>query len=203
MLSPDGAWAWNGREWVPNVPASPQRFRREPSAWTRPLQLAVIALTLVGAVNLLFLLPYLGDYLRRSIRQSIDLSLASQPGTVENADQLRMIAEQVAFFSVALTVAFAIVWSLLVLIGTLRRWTWLYWLLMITAGLSVLGLPQQVLELFGVGISGGPGQPVFLLPLPSALLGVVLGLAELAIFIWMIVALRRFGPWACRKVPVA
>jgi hypothetical protein len=167
------------------------------------MQLAVIALTLVGALNLVFLLPYLADYLRRSIQQSIDLSLASQPGTVGNADQLRMIAEQVAFFSVALTVAFAIVWSLLVLIGTLRRWTWLYWLLMITAGLSVLGLPQQVLELFGVGISGGPGQPVFLLPLPSALLGVVLGLAELAIFIWMIVALRRFGPWACRKVPVA
>ncbi|MDQ6789930.1 MAG: hypothetical protein M3075_04605 [Candidatus Dormibacteraeota bacterium] len=167
------------------------------------MQLAVIALTLVGALNLLFLLPYFGDYLRRSIRQSIDLSLASQPGTVENADQVRMIAEQVAFFSVALTVAFAIVWCLLVLIGTLRRWTWLYWLLMIAAGLSVLGLPQQALEIFGVGISGGPGQPVFLLPLPNALLGLILGLAELALFIWMIVALRRFGPWACRKVPVA
>jgi hypothetical protein len=167
------------------------------------MQLAVIALTLVGALNLVFLLPYLGDYLRRSIRQSIDLSLASQPGTVENADQVRMIAEQVAFLSVALTVAFAIVWFLLVLIGTLRRWTWLYWLLMITAGLSVLGLPQQALVLFGVGISGGTGQPVFLLPLPNALLGLTLGLAELALFIWMIVALRRFGPWACRKVPVA
>jgi hypothetical protein len=99
------------------------------------MQLAVIALTLVGALNVLFLLPYLSDYLRRSIRQSIDLSLASQPGTVENADQIRTIAEQVAFFTVALTVAIAIVWCLLVLIGTLRRWTWLYWLLMITAGL--------------------------------------------------------------------
>jgi hypothetical protein len=50
---------------------------------------------------------------------------------------------------------------------------------------------------------GRPGQPVFLLPLPNALLGLILGLVELGLFIWMIVALRRFGPWACRKVPVA
>src|SRR5690242_5627908 len=61
-VSPDGAYVWNGSQWVPNVrgaaSAGPARFRKEPTSWTRPLQLAIIVLTLVGDLNVLALLPY-------------------------------------------------------------------------------------------------------------------------------------------------
>jgi hypothetical protein len=209
LRSPDGAYVWNGREWVPTAPtamAAPPRYRREPTGWTRPLQLAVIALMLLGDVNLLLLLPYLTDYIREAVRRSIELSLASQP-SADNAEQVRAqvlaFGDQIALWTAALTLVFAAAWFILVLIGTLRRWTWLYWLLMVVFGLSILGIPQQLLQVFGVGVSGGPGQPAFIEPVANALLGLVVGIAELAIFIWMIVAYRRFGPWACRRVPAA
>jgi hypothetical protein len=177
-------------------------MRREPTPWTRPLQLAVIGLTLLGQINLLLLLPFLTSYVRAAIRRSIDMSLAAQPGPVENADQIRAFAEQWAVVTEAMTVVVAVAWCILVLIATLKRWTWFYWLFMVLAGASVLGLPQQFLQVFGIGFSGGPGQPALVLALPNALLGLFLGCAELALFVWMIVALRRFGPWACRQVPV-
>jgi hypothetical protein len=206
MRSPDGAYVWNGREWVPAGPPAPPRFRREPTGWTRPLQLAVIALMVLGVVNLLLLLPYLTDYIREAVRRSIELSLASQP-PAENAEEIRAqvlaFGDQIALWTGVLTLVLAAAWFILVLIGTLRRWTWFYWLLMVVFGLSILGIPQQLLQVFGVGVSGGPGQPTFIEPLPSAIVGLVVGLAEFAVFIWMIVAYRKFGPWASRRVPAA
>lgn len=201
MLSPDGAWLWNGREWVPNAPRPPQPRRREPTSWTRPLQLAVIALTLLGQLNVLLLQPVLTSYVRAAIRRSIDMSLASQPTPVENADQIRAFAEQWAVFVEVMTVVVAVVLLVITVLGTLKRWTWFYWVFMVVAGLSVLGLPQQFLQVFGIGFSGGAGQPALVLPLPNALFGLFIGCAQLGLFVWMVIALRRYGPWACRTVP--
>jgi hypothetical protein len=203
-VSPDGAYVWSGSQWVPNVAAAPTRFRKEPSSWTRPLQLAVIVLTLIGDVNLLTLLPFLSDYITRATRRSIELSLASQPQT-PNSDQINAqalaIADTIGTWVVITTLFFAALWLLLILIGTLRRWTWFYWVLTVIFALSILGLPQEVLQLFGVGYSGGPGQPELVLPLANSLLGLAVTIAEVALFVWMVVALRKYGPWACRKVP--
>jgi hypothetical protein len=203
-VSPDGAYVWNGREWVANVPSAPTRFRKEPTSWTRPLQLAVIALTLVGDVNLLTLLPYLSDYIREASRRSIELSLASQPQT-PSSDQIRdqtlAIADMIGTWTVIVTLVFAAIWLLLIVIGSLRRWTWFYWLLMVIFALSILAIPQQLLQVFGIGTTGAAGQPPLLLPLPNALLGLAVACAELALFIWMIVAYRKYGPWACRRLP--
>jgi hypothetical protein len=205
MLSPDGLYLWNGREWVPNVAPAPPRFRKEPTPWTRPLQLAVIGLTLVGDLNLAALLPFLIDYVRRSVQQSVDVAISSQPGTAENADQVReqvrQFSDQAVVFMVLVMAVFATAWLILILIGTWKRWTWLFWVLMVVSGLAVLGLPQEVLQLFRIGTPTSPNQPVFLLPLPNAIFGTLLALAQLGLFVWMVVAYRRYGPWACRKVP--
>ena len=205
-VSPDGRYVWNGRGWVPNAAAAPTRFRKEPTSWTRPLQLAVIALTLVGDVNLLTLLAYLSGYITEAARRSVELSLAAQPQN-PNSEQVRAqtlaVVDMIGTWVVIVTLVFAALWLLLLVIGTLRRWTWFYWLLMIIYALSILGLPQQALQVFGVGTSGGAGQPLFLLPLPNALLGLAVGCCELAILVWMIVAYRKFGPWACRRVPAS
>jgi hypothetical protein len=207
-VSPDGAYVWNGREWVPNVPAAvtpvPTRFRKQPTSWTRPLQLAVIALTLVGDVNLLTLLPYLADYITKVTRRSLELSLAAQPqnpNSEQVRDQTLAIADMIGTWIVILSLVFAAIWLLVLVIGTLRRWTWFYWLLMIIYALSILAIPQELLQVFGVSTSAGAGQPPFVLPLPNALLGLAVAGAELVLFIWMIVAYRKFGPWACRRVP--
>lgn len=210
-VSPDGAYVWNGREWVPNVyPGTPMaapgpaRFRRQPTGWTRPLQLAVILLTLIGDVNVFTLLPYISNYVKDASRRSIELSLASQPQAADTEQvraQTLAVIDTIGTWVIIVTVVFAALWLLLLLIGTLRRWTWFYWLLMVLYALSIPSLPSQLMQVFGIGTSGVAGQPVFLLPLPNALLGLGVACAELLVFVWMIVALRRYGPWACRKVP--
>jgi hypothetical protein len=203
VVSPDGAYLWNGREWVPNVAPAPVPTRREPTSWTRPLQLAVIALTLIGDLNVLALLPYLSEYIRLAVRRSIELSLAQQPET-PNSEQIRAqtlaLVDAIGTWVIVVTVVIAALWLVLVLFGTLRRWTWFYWLLMVIFAFSILGIPQQLLQVFGIGSSGGAQQPVFLEPLPNALFGLAIAIGELALFIWMVVAYRRFGPWACRTV---
>jgi hypothetical protein len=207
--SPDGAYVWNGREWVPNGMAGqtlPVRYRKEATSWTAPLQFAVIGLTLLGDLNLALLVPYLGDYIRLSVRRSIELSLANQPPQ-ENAEQVTAqvlaLADQIVVWTIVAMVVFGAAWLILVLFGTLKTWTWFYWLLLVVFGLSALGLPQQLMQVFGVGVSSGPGIPTFVEPLPAALMGLLVVLLQLALFVWMIVAYKRFGPWACRRVPVS
>ncbi|MDQ6741971.1 MAG: hypothetical protein M3Z97_03550 [Candidatus Dormibacteraeota bacterium] len=203
-VSPDGRYIWNGREWVPNVAPGLTRFRKEPTSWTRPLQLAIIALNLLGDVNLLTLLPYLSRYITEAARRSVELSLAAQPQD-PNSEQVRAqtlaVVDMIGTWVVIVTLVFAGIWLLLLIIGTLRRWTWFYWLLMVLYGLSILAIPQQVLQVFGIGTTGGAGQPLLLLPLPNALLGLATACGELVLFIWMIVAYRKYGPWASRRVP--
>src|SRR6266566_4441198 len=59
-LSPDGRWRWNGSAWVPltgmvappyqSYQAYPQpAARREPTRWTKPIQYAVIAVSILYA----------------------------------------------------------------------------------------------------------------------------------------------------------
>jgi hypothetical protein len=77
----------------------------------------------------------------------------------------------------------------------------MYWLLMIATVLSVLGLPGQVAQLFGIGTPTGLNGQAIHEPVLLAVIEIVLELCWLAVFVWMVRAYRRYGPWAQKKVP--
>jgi len=75
----------------------------------------------------------------------------------------------------------------LVAIGTLRRWRWTFWLVLIAFAAGVLRVPFFALQLLGVVSSE--------VPLWYAGLQAVIGVVQVAIAAAMVIGYRRDGPW--------
>jgi hypothetical protein len=72
-------------------------------------------------------------------------------------------------------------------IGVIRRWRWIFWLILVAFLAGVLRLPASVLELEGVLPLQGPAWYV-------ALQGAI-GMVQFAIGLAMVRGYRRGGPW--------
>ena len=76
---------------------------------------------------------------------------------------------------------------LLVAMGVLRRWRWIFWLLLVAFLAGVLRVPASIVELAGWLPATGPGWYVVF----QALIGAV----QLAIGVLMLIEYRRYGIW--------
>ena len=77
----------------------------------------------------------------------------------------------------------------LLVVGTLRRWRWVFWLILAAFGFSALRVPLLALELAGV------------LPLEQPLwynlYRTLVAVVQAIIAVWMAWLFRRQGVWAC------
>ena len=73
-------------------------------------------------------------------------------------------------------------------VGVLRRWRWLFWLVLAAFGASALDIPGTILELVGV-------IPIAV-PLWYALARMAVAAIQVMIAIWMLRLYRRHGVWA-------
>ncbi len=87
-----------------------------------------------------------------------------------------------AGFLVGLTALIA-----LLSVGVLRRWRWIFWLVLVAFLAGALRIPVAVLQLTGVMAASTPRWYV-------ALQGVI-GVAQFAIGLAMLAGYRRAGPW--------
>lgn len=72
-------------------------------------------------------------------------------------------------------------------IGTLRRWRWMFWLILVALLAGILRLPASLLQVTGVLPSTGP---IWYLLLQAAI-----GVVQFLIGLAMIAGYRRSGPW--------
>jgi hypothetical protein len=72
-------------------------------------------------------------------------------------------------------------------IGVLRRWRWLFWLILVAFAAGVIRVPLAVLQLSGHMSPEGPAWYV--------LAQGVIGAIQVALAVAMFVAYRRSGPW--------
>ncbi len=79
----------------------------------------------------------------------------------------------------------------LLVIGTLRRWRWVFWLILVAFGLSGLRVPVMALQLAGIV----PLEP----PLWYSLVRTLIAAVQVIIALWMIRLYRRHGIWAQRE----
>ena len=100
--------------------------------------------------------------------------------------QLRLLPGQSRPLELLFLVALSL-FLLLVGIGVLRRWRWIFWLILVAFMAGLLRVPAAILQLTGV-VSGGP-------PWYVALQGVI-GLVQVAIALRMLTGYRRGGVWA-------
>jgi hypothetical protein len=156
--------------------------------WTRWLQGIVLALQAIGVVFAITVLPAV-------LQRSLDVQLRSQYATsgIDPA-QLQSVMDATIQTSLVIGGIVGAVILIIVVIGTLRLWAWLYWLLVVVYLIAVLSVLQNVVYALGQG-------PVFL-PGWFLLLSIPLGLVQGALGVWMIILYRRYGTWARKRVPV-
>lgn len=203
-LSPDGRSRWTGTAWVPAahsyVPPAYQvgRTSREPTSWTRPLQLAIAGWYVLEGVYALSLPFWMGGPMSQAMNQSIQrqqqLYPTVSPPPVEFTNVMTSMMGGILWVSALFGLAIAIV----VVIGALNRWTWMYYVVLFLLGLGAISLPVDVVDaLGGSAVSAASG---FSLPAWTYWLGLASAIPSTALFIWMLVALVKRGPWAMRKV---
>ena len=84
----------------------------------------------------------------------------------------------------------------LMIFGIVRRWRWLFWLLLIDFTCSILQVPAAILQLNGLLPETAPAWYIL------SRMGI--GLLQVALACWMWWIYRRYGVWAAgRKQPVS
>jgi hypothetical protein len=207
-LSHDGRFRWNGSTWVPTGQVAgattyqqPGRPLRQPTSWTRPLQYSVAGWYALQAVYALAL-PFwmtgpMAQAMTEGLRRQQQLYPTVSPPPVEFTSAMTSILGGVLWVGAL----FGLAISLVAIVGALNRWAWTYYVVLVLLGLSAISLPINLINAFsGSAISAASG---FSLPSWTYWLGLVLAIPAAALFIWMLVALIKRGPWAMAKVSPA
>lgn len=204
-LSPDGRTRWNGTAWVPagqGLGSSPYyqspRALREPTSWTRPLQYAVAGWYAISALYTLSLPLWLSGPMAQAMNQSIQrqeqLNPTASPPPVEVTNFINSMMGGMLLAIGVVGFAFCVV----IIVGALQRWTWLFYAVLVLLGLGVVSLPINLISATtGSSMMSTSG---FTMPASITRIGLVFSLPSAALFVWMLVALAQRGPWAMRKV---
>jgi len=204
-LSHDGRSRWNGSAWIPvGGPASassgyaPVRTTREPTSWTSPLQYTIAAWYALSAIYVLSLPFWMSGLMTDMINQSIQRQQALNPSASPlPADFAGTMG---SFMTGILWVAavFGVVICAVAVIGALNRWTWLWYVVLVLLGLSVVSIPLNIASaVTGSAISSVSG---FSMPSWTYWIGILVSIPAAALFVWMIVAQVKQGPWAMRRI---
>jgi hypothetical protein len=97
-------------------------------------------------------------------------------------------------FPVTLFLVVILVFIAVLMVGVVRHWRWLFWLLLVAFGAMVLEIPATILQLTGVLPS--------IFPVWYSLCRMGVAMIAVAIAVWMGQIYRHHGVWAMgRKAP--
>ena len=171
------------------LPRASDRFVRQPSEWTTPLQVTAASYLLLSAVVSVLALALGHDQFTRAFVVS-----ATAHGSTLSIDQLTSTAG-ISYNGVLVVTAFVAALKAILAMGGFLRWSWVFVADMVLLALAALSSVGTILLVPSLGAGAalvGPG-----------LVTLVLDLAGICLFAWMAVAVSRYGIWACRKIPVA
>jgi hypothetical protein len=137
--------------------------RRSP--WINRTQGLVLGFFVVAWIALVVMLAASAD-----VRQVVDRRM---PGAAEPATVVFVVA-LLAFLTV-------------LAIGVLRRWRWVFWLVLVAFAAGLVRIPVAVLQLSGRMVPEGPDWYVIVQ-------GVV-GVIQVGVAVAMFAGYRRSGPW--------
>jgi hypothetical protein len=172
QISADGQFQWDGAQWVPLAPGT--RFA---TPWTRPMQLVTAGLLGVQAVALVgaSFFTITSDAIRTALHNA-----GTQVPAGMTEDQLVTYSLVSAWVVVGLLTAVDLAGAMLAYFG----WRWAFWVLLVLMGVWSLG---AVIGIFGIAHSDDAGVRE------------ILGLFNITVFVWMIVGLATYGPWAMKR----
>lgn len=178
QISPDGQFRWDGQQWVPLAAGY-----REPTSWTRPLRMVIAAYLVVSVI---YSIATAAIYLNSaSVERAIRASSSSIP-----SDQI----QQAVTISVAVGWVFVLALgaiSIVLAVGSYLGWRWAFWVTLVWLGFNAVGVLTNLNSLASPRVQAQPAAVI-----AGSLL---LSLIALALFVWMLIAAVRYGPWAMRK----
>jgi hypothetical protein len=179
QISADGQFRWDGQQWVP----LPQSYR-EPTPWTRPMQLASAGLLALSALSGIVLsIAFLNhDSVLRALQAN---GTQVPPGTDINT--LVNVTIGIAWAAVA---AFGLL-QLVAAVGSYLGWRWVFWAALVLFALSGLSAITNLGALTNANRSTSP--------IGALVWNELVALASLAMFIWMLIGAIKFGPWAMKR----
>jgi hypothetical protein len=192
-----------GSAWVPIAAmAAPQypyyqppKTTRTPSPWTAPMQALVAGLFVLYALYTLSTPFFMSGAFTQAFNQSIQrqqqLNPAVSPPPPEVISSMATLMSEMVWVSVIFIVAVCAV----AVVAALKRWTWAFWAILVLFGLVSLFLPFNVAS----AVVGASSVTRYGLPAWTVWLSITFGLASAAAFVWMLIALFRYGPWATTK----
>jgi hypothetical protein len=206
-LSPDGRARWNGNTWVPMAsmaPMAPPIYPhhqqpapgRFPTPWTKPMQYSVAAWYALAALYAVSLPFWMSGVMTQAFNQSLQRSAQANPNVSPPPQEVinSMATMMSGILWVAAIIALAV--CAVLAIGALMRWTWIFWVVLVLLGLGTLALPFNLIS----AVSGSVYTAnLYGLPAWTVWLSVAIGIPNAALFVWMLVGLIRYGPWATTK----
>jgi len=179
QISADGQFRWDGQQWAP-LPAN----YREPTPWTRPMQLITAALFAISAISgVVITIAFVNhDSVLRAIHAQ-----GTQIPTTTSVDTIANITIGVTY---AVAIFFALVY-LVAALGSYLGWRWMFWAALVLYGLS------GITVFTNIGSFANPDRSP--IPVTGLIISELFAVLGLAMFVWMLIAAIRYGPWAMRK----
>jgi hypothetical protein len=202
-VSPDGRFRWDGATWTPVTGYAlmghqAPRLLREPTSWTRPLQYAVIGWYVWSVVYTLATPFWIGGMMSQLMSQSFERQQQVNPQASPPPPGFMDIMSTLVTFGLWITVVVYVAVFAVVIVGAWKRWTWIYWVVLVLLGLTTLLLPVDLFYVFaGPSMAAASG---FTMPGGLYLVSFLTGIPAAAVFAFMLVALIKRGPWAMRRV---
>ena len=204
-LSNDGRFRWNGTSWAPVAGYAPSagfgaaspRGEREPTPWTRPLQYAVAAWYALSGLYALTIPFWVGSVVSDAINASLKQQEQTNP-TVSPPPQ-EVIDSITSFVDVAIWVGavFGLVICALFVVAALKRWTWAFYVILVLLGLGAVSGPLDLVNVIGGSrLTAASG---YSMPTTYYIIGLVAWVPSTALFVWMLISVIRYGPWAMRR----
>ncbi len=203
-LSYDGRSRWNGTAWVPAggqpLPAPaylPQRTARQPTSWTRPMQYAIAGWYAISALYTLTLPFWMGGMTSAMMSQSFQRQQRLNPNMAPPSPEL--IQTMTTFMNGVLWVSVLVGAAVcaVLLVGALRRWTWTFYVVLVFLGLGSLSGPLNLINLFDSrAYDAAVG---YTLPTGLYVVGLIFWIPSVALFVWMLIAAIKRGPWAMTR----
>lgn len=203
-LSHDGRTRWNGSEWIPvqgiGYAAGANLYRsttREPTSWTRPLQYVVAGWYALGAIYAVSLPFWMSGIMTQVVNQGIQRQQEQNPSASPLPANFASTMGSIMTGVLWVAAVIAVLVCAVLIIGALRRWTWVFYVVLVLSGLGAVSLPLDLINAAGgSSISTASG---FTMPSWYYLVGTLTAIPGTALFVWMVVALAKRGPWAMRR----
>jgi len=198
-LSRDGLYRWNGNSWVPlpgTIGPAVARGSRVPTRHTRPLQIAVIAWYAIQAVWAVVIPFYVAGSMRDYVVQVIQEQQARTPDAQPLPPDLIPTLSSIVSISLVIAGVFGLAIAVIAIVGAIKRWTWVFYAVIVLLGFGAISLPFSLAP-----------TPVAPVPLPLSIqllrwVQFVLGIPGAALFVWMLIAVVRHGPWGMAREPL-